>query len=293
MKARFAAPFLLCILFTLASVWSVWIRPINAEHLDQAASGHHIQLQRMNETAAALYAAAASNEKHLAYNRLMKLKQQTESGMLRGFGTEAGWEALDNEMAETEVLLLSGSPSRDWNEGAARIALAVDAISSGSGGLWLQYEKLLEDDLAAIRKAWKRSAGDPAAAALARLNHFEVYASRIGPAALMAGSAHETEQLIEGIKEASALLNAKMADPDDHQRLQLAIEAAFSSMEAASSAMFEGEAYRSAFKPIAQSPGGPDVTQWVLFFGTVIAAVLTWTGWRKYKQDPFGVKTLH
>lgn len=292
MKARIAAPFILCILLTLASAWSIWIRPINAEHLDQAAGGHHIQLQRMNETATALYAAAASNEKHLAYNRLMKLKQQAEAGILRGFGTEAGWEALDTELAKTEALLLSGSRSRDWSEGAARIALAADAVSSGSGGLWLQYEKLLEDDLASIRKAWKRSTGDPAAAAAARLNSFAAHAGRIGPAALMAGSAQATEQLLRGIKEAEVLLEAKMAGPADGRRLQLAVEAAFSSMEEASSAMFEGEAYRSSFQPISEPAHGPDVAQWALFLGTVITAVLTWTGWRKYKQNPFGVKSL-
>ncbi|MHA7963482.1 sporulation protein YpjB [Paenibacillus sp. CAU 1782] len=292
MKARIAAPLILCILLTLASSWSVWIRPINAGHLDQSPGGHHIQLQVMNNTASDLYAAALSNERHLAYNRLMKLKQQTEAGMLRGFGTEAGWVALDNEMTETEALLLSGSPSRAWAEGAARIALAADAMSSGSGGLWLQYEKLLEDDLAAIRKAWKRSAGDPAAAAAARLNSFSAHAGRIAPAALMAGSAQATEQLLRSISEAAALLDAKMAGTADERRLQLAVEAAFVSMENASSAMFEGEAYRSSVQPISASAGRPDVMQWALFLGTLISAVLTWTGWRKYKQNPFGVKTL-
>ena len=166
-------------------------------------------------------------------------------------------------MAELEELRYYQAPSHSpGRKGAARIALAVDAMSSGSGGLWLQYEKLLEDDLASLRK---RSNGDSAAAAAAMLKGFSAHSSRIATAALMAGSTQKQRELLQTIGVAERLLDAKVTGVADQRRFQVAVEASFVSLEKASSAMFEGEAYSTSAQPFDMTERRIRTTMGIIF----------------------------
>lgn len=290
MKSRFIVPLLVCVLFTLTSAGSVWGGSDESLREFEKAAGPYAELQKMNADAAALYAEAHANNRQSAYMLLLKVKNQAADIMLRSFGSKSGWDKLDLELSAAEESLSAGKQSHEWMENAARIALAADALASGSGGLWLQYEKLLEDDMVVLRRAWKRGSGEPSAAA-AILNGVSAHAGRVEAAASMAGSPEHAERLISEISRLEARLNALASGASDTSRLTLAVEASFLSMEEEIARMFAGAAYDSAFKPVtaAERPG---LLQWALFLGTVISAVLTWAGWRKYKQNPFGVKPL-
>lgn len=289
MKARIVIPFVLCIVMSLGSAGIVWNdAAAKSGSIFFIADSPYEQLYRLEETAAALYEAAFVNNRQAAYAQLQKLNRYLDKDMLYAYGQEEGWAAIRKDIAVIEDALAKGVAGSGWIYNTARIKLAVDAVIRPNAALWLQYESLLLDDMMRVKQASKRQAGNAANAALAMMNSLQEHARRIEPAAAMAVDPIRADELMERIVYSSKLLEAKR----DSGRINGAnIDQSFVGLELAIKRLFQ-EGNGALAVPAIAVPATSHPMSWALFIGTIICAVLTYTGWRKYKREPYGIKPL-
>lgn len=291
MKARFIIPLIVCLLMTAGSAGVVW-GSANPEwsYTFLSADSPYRQLYKLDQTAAALYTAANANNRQAAYAELQKLNKLLAKEMLQAYGTSNGWAALKKDAAAIEQALSNGYHYQLWIEEAVRVRLGADSLIGGAGALWLQYEGLLQDDLLSVRKAWKRQTDDSAIAARAMLNELKQHARRIEIAALYAGDSVRMSELLARISYTDRLLDESISLGSNANRKEQ-IEKSLDGIETAVIGVFMP--YEDTFAlPAVSVPAAAHPLKWSLFLGTIISAVLTWTGWRKYKQNPYGIKKL-
>ncbi|MDF2836947.1 MAG: hypothetical protein K0Q63_2587 [Paenibacillus sp.] len=253
-------------------------------------------LFRMDETGVALYGAANANNRQFAYAEVQRLRKGLKSEMVRSYGDEAGWEKLSLDLATIETALAKGAPNSEWREPSARVRLALDAVVGGSGSLWYQYKRLLQDDVQLIGQALKRSTEDRGAAAeaaLALLGSMSAHVNRIEPAAAISGQGLRMEELKQRMAYSAKMI--ELTDKGEASATVAAVRTALQSLEDASGAIdniFRMDAADANAMPAIAPTASVYPLQWSFFLGSLISAVLTFVGWRKYKQTPYGVKSI-
>ncbi|MEK3881427.1 sporulation protein YpjB [Paenibacillus sp. PL2-23] len=290
MKARFVIPLIVFLFMAAGSAGVVWGSATPAiMYQELLADSPYRQLYKLDQSAAALYTASHANNRQAAYAELQKLKLLLEDEMLQSYGTPQGWSAARQDALALERKLMSEHPHSMWLEHAVRLRLGADALIGGDGALWLQYEGLLKEDVLAVRQAWKRSNDNGAAAARALLAGMSAHASRIEAAALFAGDTTRMNELMHRIEYSERLLQASEGGAGSAYSQR--IEQSLDGIQAAVDGIFVHYEDALAIPNASVSALGHPL-QWSLLLGTIISAVLTWTGWRKYKHSPFGVKKL-
>ncbi|MHA6483916.1 sporulation protein YpjB [Paenibacillus sp. strain BS8-2] len=297
MKTRIIVPFVICVFMTIGSVSVVWGGPApTANLMFPFADRPYDMLFRMDETAVALYGAANENNRQYAYAQVQKLQKGLKNELLLSYGDETGWEKLSEDLVVIESALIKGISHTEWRERAARVRLAIDAVTAGSGSLWYQYRRLLQDDVQLVGQALKRSTDDresAANAALALMATMSAHVNRIEPSAAMNGQALRMDELKQRLAYSEKLI-ALMKDNNSASATEL--RTALQSLEGASVAIdniFQMDA-KDDVAALAALTEAPSIypLQWSFFIGTLISAVLTFVGWRKYKQKPYGVKSI-
>ena len=288
MKARFIAPLIACVVLTIGSIGTVWGSSApEGSYFYMLTDSPYNMLGRFDQSAAALYEAAYSNNRHAGYIHLQKLKRYMEDGMLDAFGNVDGWLAVQQAAASIEKALGSKDANSGWMNEAAQIRLAADALVRPGEALWLQYEKLLREDANRIRLAWNRYAGDNVAAASAMLVSMQDHMNRIEPAARMYDHGMRTTELVERIQYMGRLLESKRVGTE---KVKAEVDRTIIALDSSVSRMFQEHA---AAAPVIAVPAKSNPIGWALFLGAIICAALAYSGWRKYKQLPFGIKRLH
>lgn len=297
-KTRIVVPFLICVFMTIGSVSVVRGGPgpsLNA--MFPVEGGPYEALYRLDETGASLYGAANDNNRQVAYAQVQKLKKGLDNEFVRSYGVEEGWEKLKADLRTIDAALASGAPSAEWREQAARVRLALDAVAQGSGSLWFQYKRLLQDDVQLIGQALKRSTDDrkaAAEAALALLGSMSAHVNRIEPAAAMSGQGLRMEELKQRMAYSGKLI--ELTRTESASASVAAVRSALGSLDGAKAAIdgifITDVAADAAAMPAISPPTAVYPLQWSFFLGTLISAVLTFVGWRKYKQMPYGIKSM-
>ncbi|CAM3971787.1 sporulation protein YpjB [Paenibacillus alkaliterrae] len=288
MKVRFIIPFIICIVMMIGSAGAVWG---NASLLSQyspvLSSGPYKQLTRMDELASSLYQAAYTNNRQAGYVQVQQLQRILEGELKYSAGMPEGWRVMEQDARFIEQTLISGATTADWLMEAARLRLATDALVRPEHALWLQYENIMLDDLSRVEKAWKRQTGDGAIAARAAMNSLQKHAERIEPSiAMMYGIMHGSE-LMERIRYTNQLLESKSLSALNADMVTHSLK----SLKEAITRVYD-QGGRADVLPAVAPLGAANPLSWTLFLGAIISAVLTYSGWRKYKTNPFGVKPL-
>ena len=288
MKARFVIPLIVCLLLTAASA-AAWNGPFAARAAALFADRPNEALLRVEAASEKLYAAAYSGNRQEAYRHAQRLRQLLNDEQLYVYGTADGWSAMAGDAAAMERALAAGAPVTAWIEEASRIRLAADAMVRPESALWLQYEKLLAEDVMRLKQDFKRHSGSAADAASARLNVLRDHARRVEPAAIAAGSGLRMRELTERISYSGRLLKSVHGQPSGGD--VRSIEQSFGALELAIRGIFESRGADGSQSAVAV-PSVSHPIRWALFMGAFISAVLSYAGWRKYKNNPYGVKPL-
>lgn len=286
MKLRIIIPFVLCLLLTIGSVTAVFAMPTEPIITNRSEDSNKA-LYRLNEIADALYKAAYTNNRQAGFKYVQQLEKLLENSSLRQTGQVAGWKLMEESALSIESSLQNQRWGADWLSASARIQLTTDALFRPQHALWLQYEKVMLEDLRRVNQAWNRQTGDGAIAARASMNSFEAHLSRIEAAAAMQRSPERLKELKERLRYTNLLLEAGVRG----QSKQDWTDDSIADLTFAVTRLF-GEGI-----PINEEQAiAPIVTinpiRWTFLIGAIIMAVLTFTGWRKYKQTPYGVKKL-
>lgn len=288
MKVRFIVPFVICIVMTIGSAGAVWgDSAALSPYISILSTSPYKQLSRLDETANALYEAANTDNRQAGFLHVQQLERMIKGELKGKSGKMEGWAAIEQDARAIEQTITSSDTSSGWLKEAARIRLATDALVRPEHALWLQYESIMLDDLSRVEKAWKRQTGDGAIAARATMNSLQEHAERIEPAiSMIYGSMHGAE-LIERIRYTNQLLESKKSHPLNEVMINHSLKA----LNNAIVKMFD-HGGRAEVVPAIAPLATANPLSWTFFLGAIISAVLTYSGWRKYKNNPFGVKPL-
>ncbi|MEV5028360.1 sporulation protein YpjB [Paenibacillus sp. LPE1-1-1.1] len=288
MKIRFIIPFVLCIVMTIGYAGSVWggAVPLNA-YSDLLSQSRDKQLVRLDDIVSSLYEAAYTNNRQAGFQDIQRLKRILEGELKYSVGRIEGWLAIEKDTGLIEQKLMKAASDSSWLMEASRIRLAADALVNSDHALWLQYESVMLDDLSRIERAWKRQTGDGAIAARASMNSLENHAARISTAmSIQFGSMREAE-LKERINYTNRLLDASIVNKTNEAMIDRSLTATKESLIR----MFDQSRSKEEVPAVAAVPLKNPLS-WTLFLGAFISAILAFSGWRKYKTNPFGVKPL-
>ncbi|RCW51084.1 sporulation protein YpjB [Paenibacillus prosopidis] len=288
MKVRFIVPFVICIVMTIGSAGAVWgDSAALSPYISILSTSPYKQLTRLDETANALYEAANTDNRQAGFLHVQQLERMIKGELKGKSGKMEGWAAIEQDARAIEQTIRSSETSSGWLKEAARIRLATDALVRPEHALWLQYESIMLDDLSRVEKAWKRQTGDGAIAARATMNSLQEHAERIEPAiSMIYGSMHGAE-LNERIRYTNQLLETKKSSPLNEVMINHSLKA----LNTAIVKMFDHSG-RAEVMPAVAPLATSNPLSWTFFLGAIISAVLTYSGWRKYKNNPFGVKPL-
>lgn len=288
MKVRFIVPFVICIVMTIGSAGAVWgDSAAFSPYISILSTSPYKQLSRLDETANALYEAANTDNRQAGFLHVQQIERMIEGELKGKTGKMEGWAAIKQDANAIEQIITSSEASSGWLMEAARIRLATDALVRPEHALWLQYESIMLDDLSRVEKAWKRQTGDGAIAARATMNSLQEHAKRIEPAiSMIYGSMHGAE-LNERIRYTNQLLETKKSSALNEVMINHSLKA----LNNAIIKMFDHSG-RAEVVPAVAPLTTANPLRWTFFLGAIISAVLTYSGWRKYKNNPFGVKPL-
>ncbi|SFF05603.1 sporulation protein YpjB [Paenibacillus catalpae] len=286
MKIRILLPLFLCIVMTVCSVTVAKAFPADLNGTGYASESRN-ELLRLDESAAALYQAAYLNNRQAGYKYVQQLEKLMSKSDIRQAGQAAGWELMEDSISSILFTLKNGRLTSDWLTAAARIQLTTDALLRPDHALWLQYEKVMLEDLERVNRSWNRQTGDGAIAARAAMNSFNEHLSRIEAAASMQRPAERINELRDRMHYTNVLLEAGMKGQTKQDWTDNSIQ----DLEFSVNRLFDN-GHSQEEEPVVAPIGEPNPISWILLLGAIIMAVLTYTGWRKYKQQPYGVKPL-
>lgn len=288
MRLRFIVPLVICILLSIGTAGAVWGSTANPSENSFLVSSHfQEQLTHLDEVSNSLYEAAITNNRQVGYLLVQQLERIVDGELKYSSGKRDGWLAIKEDLKVMEQTLVSGRAGSAWVMEAARIKLATDALVRPEHALWLQYESIMLEDLALTEKAWKRQTEDAPVAARAMMNKLQEHAERIEPVIqLLYGSSHSAE-LNGRILYTNRLLESNTLSLKNKTIVNHSLKAIKDSIIRLYDASERVEAMPTVAPAATANP-----LSWALFLGAIISLILTYSGWRKYKSNPFGVKPL-
>jgi len=269
----------LSMLLALAMLLTVGGLPLFAA----APAAAEDRLDRLELLAQNFYLATVERNRQLAYACLLRIEETAASADIRALGEPAGWRRIDGSLAAARKALARGRDPDAWREEASRLLLAVDALMPDRASLWLEYGRLIGDDLDRMRRGWQRGGTEGAEAAAVSLRLMKERAERLEAAAELVRPQPSVQLLLERIRYAERLLAA--AEKGEASRGL--IEEAFDGIEQAASDLFGPAALMTS--AVAWDNPSP---AWIAALIAILGAALGYTGYRKYRQDRWGISSV-
>jgi hypothetical protein len=248
-----------------------------------AQAGAGDRFDRLELLARSFYLASVEGNRQLAWASLQKLRETAASPELRARGEPAGWSRFDERLAAAGRALSRGGDAGIWREEASRLLLAVDALAPGRRSLWLEYGRLIGDDLDRMRRGWQQGGREGAAAAAASLRLMEERVERLEAAAALSRPLPAVLRLKERIRYAKRLLAA--AERGEANRVW--IERSFDDLERTAGELFGPEAAETS-----AAAGRDPAPAWIASISAILLAALGYAGWRIYAHDRWGIRTV-
>ncbi|WP_176476218.1 sporulation protein YpjB [Paenibacillus sp. 7523-1] len=235
-------------------------------------------IQQLNQEATSLYRNALDHNIEEVRNGIMRISERLEHISFEGQTTVEGIHALSETIVEVkQAAVRVKSDDTGLQQASAKLRLAADSLANPSKPLWLQYYKIVKDDLQAISTAVSQH--EKAAALTSRYALLEEHYETIRPAAMIRREPYEIAQLDAWLSHTKGLTGAKQPDITQLQSM-------ISQGEELVNQLFGREKDESAFVPFVQ---GPNRRAAGLFITSVIVAALTYAGYRKYRAQQQGI----
>lgn len=207
-------------------------------------------------------------------NKLMEDLIDTLEGLsFRGLTSVEGIHALaESIMDARETIAQVDLDPEQWVVTSARLRLAVNSLAHKENALWLQYYKIMENDLSVMNKA--RAGGDPSdfKKAFSSLHH---HYDIIRPAAIIQRESSEVNRFDSWM---SYLTGLTQEDPWN----EAAVKEAMLHKDVMLKGLFGRKSNEPVFLPIT---GYNTPWYWTLLIGAWIVIALIYTGYRKYRAN--------
>ncbi|MGF9699174.1 sporulation protein YpjB [Paenibacillus sp. MABNR03] len=235
-------------------------------------------IQQLNEEATSLYRHALEHNIEEVRNSIMRISERLEHISFEGQTTVEGIHAISETIVEVkEAAVRVKSDDTGLQQASAKLRLAADSLANPAKPLWLQYYKIVQNDLQALSTAVNRH--DNGAALSSQYAVLEEHYETIRPAAMIRREPYEIAQLDAWLSHTKGLTAAKQPDVAQLQSM-------LSHGEELVNQLFGREKDESAFVPFVE---GPNRRAAGLFITSVIVAALSYAGYRKYRAQQQGI----
>ncbi|GGH24251.1 sporulation protein YpjB [Paenibacillus segetis] len=261
-------------------LWSYLAVPSYAEAFSvgtaakgSAESERTEKLQRLETAAERLYNNMQQGNAPGALEAMEILIDALEGLSFKGLTSVEGIHALAESIMDTRETLARVEVSQDeWTGTSARLRLAVNSLNHREGALWLQYYKVMADNLQSMEKA--RTGGEPTILRGA-FQEFKDRYEVIRSAAIIARDPAEITKFESWLSYVERLSNDKTLDMG-------ALEHALDLGEGMLKELFGRRADEPVFLPIT---GYDNPWYWSTLIGGWIVLTLSYAGFRKYRAN--------
>lgn len=265
----------------VAGIWgtSTTIRAEAAQpaHHNDPSKAHDIDadarssITSLNEKADIMYRNVAGGDIFEARKQLAQMEKIIETTGFDGLTVE-GIEALTSSVVDAKRAFNSLTLPHDQALlAAARIRLATDAVAHAKNPMWLQYYKIVVDDLDRIADSVNRQNANKAKAAFQDL---KTHISVIRPAMLINRAPYQVEMV-------DSFLIFLQSQLDAIPIQATTVDSGIKQFKAVVNDLFmKKEA--PVYLPIVT-----DNNPWIgsLWIGLAIITALTYVGWKKYRSE--------
>ncbi|SDC42015.1 sporulation protein YpjB [Paenibacillus sp. CF095] len=249
---------------------------LNSNSDQQVSTSNSIA--QLNEEAAILYRQALENNIEEVRGSILRISKSLEHISFEGQTTVEGIHALSETIVEVKQAVVKvKNDDASLQQSSAKLRLAADSLANPTKPLWLQYYKIVKNDLDALSAATNQ--GQTAAVLANRYTVLEEHYETIRPAALIRREPYEIAQMDAWLSHTKGLTAAKQ--PDLAQLKNMVGHG-----EELVNQLFGREKDESAFVPFVQ---GPDRRAAGLLISSVIVATLSYAGYRKYRAQQQGI----
>lgn len=272
---------IICFYGTLATVFGKV--EARAEHPDKGTA----RLIKLEQTIAELYKQGNASHKQEVFRLIQSLKHQLDEPELLQYGTANAWTLMKGDVLTIEKALINRESGIVWREPISRLRLAVDSLLQAEQGPWLQYESLLLDDIQSIRRVSHSNRDNKVELTKIYVEKLFERIDRMEMAAYMVGDERVMTQLLKR----ADMLHHFIASHEEgwNQAQHKSLVTILDGMELTVHALF-AQATGTITVPVVTAPIGVNPTSFALFIGAIISGFLAFAGYRKYKQEPYGVK---
>jgi sporulation protein YpjB len=236
----------------------------------QANPADLAKLDTLNRTADEMYKLTMNGEIMQARNKLLQMGAQVTQIHFDGVTSVEGVHALTETITGAKrVFNAAQYQIEEGRLAAAKLRLAADALTHRNEPMWLQYHKVLHDDLNRLEQSVKEGKGKDAAAAFADLNeHYSI----VRPAIRISRQPSETEKLdslftfMKKQLAAEPMPAANVKTGIAHMRDT--VDQIFAQKDA------------TAYLPVIDHS---QPILWSLVIGSIIALILSYSAWRMFQ----------
>ncbi len=258
-----------------------------ARDIADVSSSSLEEYDRFLRSATVFYRAVNDDDDSLMSQSAAVLQQRYQSLPLSGIALMDGIQALGEQLNQTKRSIALAAPDkRRLKAEAASLLLAADAMANPTQPLWHDYRTVFSEDLRSLRVALNGDGGAAAGGAdltgaSEALWHLKAHYELIRTAALMKTAPFNIVRSDNVLRYASIVIGSESSN------LALA-QGALQPLEEALLAIFPG----ASDEPSVVVPAVAGASWgWTAMMGSFIVTVLTWAGWRRYKdEDVAGTK---
>ncbi|WP_181151097.1 sporulation protein YpjB [Paenibacillus sp. PCH8] len=274
---------LLVVLFMALLLWTNLSYRVSAQseglnsNTDQHVSTSN-SIAQLNEEAALLYRQALENDMEEVRGSILRISKSLEHISFQGQTTVEGIHALSETVVEVKEAVVKVKHDDDsLQQATAKLRLAADSLANPTKPLWLQYYKIVKNDLDALSAATNQ--GQTATILVNRYAVLEEHYETIRPAAMIRHEPYVIAQVDAWLSHTKGLTTAKKPD-------LVQLKSMVGHGEELVNQLFGREKDESAFVPFVQ---GPDRRAAGLLISSAIVATLGYAGYRKYRAQQHGV----
>ncbi|MGG1551808.1 sporulation protein YpjB [Paenibacillus ferrarius] len=270
-QKRRRAGLLLCLAFILCVFTACGAAvPTNG----QAAKPDPVQQERityLDGLAGVMYNLTMDGQVVEAREKLLQIAQMIPTIRFEGITTVAGMNALTETVTGAELVYNNIKYSQEAGQvAAAKIRLAVDALSHKNQPMWLQYYKVLQNDVSQLSTSVKANKQGEAQQALGKLaQHVDI----VHPSLVIS----RDEAAVTKLDSLLAFIQTNVtATPMKTSELTSGLE----QLNRVLDELFMKHKDAIAIVPL-MDPKQPIL--WTLGMGLIIVSVLSYVGWRMYQ----------
>lgn len=231
------------------------------------------KLDMFNQTADELYQSAKAGQKDKARIKAEQLGDLLLEIPLKNVITTEGLKALSDAVLEAKRAFVSVKSSPDTElMAAAKVRLAADALVHRTNPMWLQYDKVLQEDLQSMETAVQQN---QLAMLEKAVQQFEQHYSTIRASMLISREPSQVEMVDSFV---AYIKMAKQSKTPNFSEISSAIERFKSQLGLL---FVRSKQDRSTYGSLTATYH-PII--WSMLLGTFITLILTFAAWRMYPQ---------